>query len=68
MARKKPKAAAAQAWGPGKPLVAQIRGSAVWKEWVERLAKENRQSVAGMIDLALAHYARAHGFSEPPDR
>lgn len=51
-----------------KPIVAQVRGSVRWKEWVESLAKANRQSVATLIDMSLARFARETGFREPPER
>ena len=52
-----------------KPLVLQMRGSAEWKAWVERLAKFDRGSVADVTDRALAAYARLVGFTEkPPER
>ncbi len=67
MARK-PTKKPSQAWASGKPLAAQLRGSAEWKEWLDELAKTNRQSVAGVIDTALARLAREVGFREPPER
>jgi hypothetical protein len=57
-----------QPWGESKPLAAQLRGSPAWKEWLEDLAQHNRQSVAGVIDTALARLARELGFREPPER
>ncbi len=51
-----------------KPVAAQVRGSARWKAWVEGLAKAHRQSVAGVIDTALARLAREIGYREPPPR
>jgi hypothetical protein len=51
-----------------KPIAAQLRGSAQWKAWVEGLAKAQRQSVAGVIDTALARLAREIDYHEPPPR
>jgi hypothetical protein len=52
-----------------KPLAVQVRGSAEWKAWVERLAARDRASVADLTDRALAAYARQIGFAEePPER
>jgi hypothetical protein len=41
-----------------KPLIANFRGSAEFKAWLQRLAVADRQSVAGVIERALVHYAR----------
>jgi len=51
-----------------KPIAAQVRGSARWKRWAQGLAKANRQSVAELIDTALARLAREIGYREPPER
>jgi hypothetical protein len=51
-----------------KPIAAQLRGSAQWKAWVEGLARAQRQSVAGVIDTALARLAREIDYREPPPR
>jgi hypothetical protein len=51
-----------------KPVAAQVPGSIQWKAWVEGLAKAQRQSVAGVIDTALARLAREIGYREPPPR
>ncbi len=56
-----------ESWG-SKPIVASVRGSLEWKQWVEELALENRQSVANLIDMALARLAKDTGFRDPPDR
>ncbi len=52
----------------GQDMAAQVRGTPEWKEWVEELAKANRQSVSGVIDTALARLAKEIGFREPPER
>ncbi len=51
-----------------KPIAATIRGSAEWKGWLEGLAKAHRQSVAGLIDTALARLAKEIGYKDPPER
>jgi len=51
-----------------KAIVASVRGSRQWKKWVEDLAKENRQTVANLIDMALARFAKDTGFRDPPER
>jgi hypothetical protein len=55
-------------FGKKQPVVFTIRGSAEWKAWVERLSDRNRQSVSGLIDTALAKFAREIGFEDPPER
>jgi hypothetical protein len=40
-----------------------------WSAWLERFAKRNRTTVAGVIDRALAEMAKAQGDpEEPPER
>lgn len=52
-----------------KPLIANFRGSIGFKEWLQDLAASDRQSVAGVIERALVHYARSIGFTrEAPER
>lgn len=63
MARaKKPKTKA-----PAKPEAKSIafRVSGDYAAWVDRLAIANRSTVAGLLDQALAKYARDIGFTEP---
>ncbi len=50
------------------PLAVQVRGRPEWKEWVESLAKSERQSVAALVDRALANLAKEAGFRKPPER
>ena len=57
----------------GKPAPAPktlgVRVSAEYSDWVERLAKANRTTIAGLIDQALAGHAERIGFEEaPPER
>jgi integrase len=66
--QKSPGKKSGQVFGKQQPIVAQVRGSAQRKEWLEALAKANRQSVSGLIDTALARLAREIGFREPPER
>jgi hypothetical protein len=68
MGRKNQRPKATVSLGVASPIVASIRGTPEWKTWLEDLAKANRQSVSGMIDLALADYARTRGFKPPPER
>ncbi len=55
-----------EGWNVGKPLAIQVRGSAEWKAWLERLAAFDRATVADVADRAIARYAREIGFPEPP--
>lgn len=50
------------------PIVATVRGSAEWKAWLEGLAERRRQTVAGVIDSAVAQLARECGYPDPPKR
>lgn len=45
-----------------------FRVSAEYSEWVDELATHNRTTIAGLIDQALARYARETGFKSPPER
>ncbi len=68
MARPKKKPDHPSKFGPRQPQAVNLRGSNAWKEWLEELAKANRQSISGVIDTALATFARQIGFREPPQR
>ena len=68
MAKKKVPKPKSEPWGESKPLAAQMRGSEEWKKWLEEFARFNRQSVAGIIDMALTRLARELAFREPPER
>jgi hypothetical protein len=61
MAKKKPKGAPRRG-----PRIIGVRVSDEYAEWVERLAARNRSTVAGLVDQALAKFARDIGFTEPP--
>jgi hypothetical protein len=67
-AKKKKPARIREPWSDVKPIALQVRGSAEWKAWVGKLADTNRQSVAGMVDQALAYWAQKTGFTSPPER
>lgn len=46
-----------------------IRASAAWRAWLEKVASKNRSSISGLIDQAVAKYAREIGIVDlPPDR
>lgn len=51
------------------PKTIGIRASVEWAEWVEGLAKHYRTNVAGIIDRALAEWAKSENYpSVPPER
>lgn len=63
MARPKKSASAPE------PKTIAMRTSGEYAAWVERLAKHNRSTVAGLLDQALVDYAKSVGFTEePPER
>jgi hypothetical protein len=50
------------------PNAITIRGSAEWKDWLDRFASRMRIKPTAIIDLALAKLAEQERFSEPPPR
>jgi hypothetical protein len=50
------------------PNAITIRGSAEWKQWLERFAAKMRVKPTAIIDLALAKLAERERFAEPPPR
>jgi hypothetical protein len=66
VAKKKPKP------GPGddspgadrKPMIVQVRGSAEFKDWAERLARFDNLPLATLVDRALRRYAKDIGFKD----
>lgn len=52
-----------------KPMVVQIRGSAEYKAWAEKLAAFDGSTLAALYDRAARQYAKSIGFHEsPPSR
>ena len=52
---------------PERDLAPQaIRMTREYADWLARLAAFDRRTIAGMIDQAVAMYARDIGFTEPP--
>jgi hypothetical protein len=45
-----------------------FRVNAPYAEWIEAFAAFNRTTYAGLIDQALARYAKEAGFIDPPWR
>lgn len=43
-----------------------FKASQEWSDWLERFAKTNRTTVAGVIDRALAEMAKVQEHPEPP--
>jgi hypothetical protein len=51
------------------PKTIGVRATAEYAEWLERLAKHYRTTVAGVIDRALAEWTETEGYPErPPER
>ena len=51
------------------PKTIGFRVSGEYGEWLDRLAKHHRTTVAGVMDRALAEWAKSQGFEEPaPER
>jgi hypothetical protein len=57
---------------PVKKSIAQnifsIRGTAKWREWLDRFAAHQRVTPTALIDQALTEAARRAGFDTPPPR
>jgi hypothetical protein len=52
-----------------RPIALTIRGRAEWKEWVGKLAEQERISINELVDRALVKYAREVGFKDAaPER
>ena len=54
--------------GSTQPNAITIRGSADWKDWLEKFAAKLRSRPTAVIDLALAKLAEQERFPEPPPR
>lgn len=50
------------------PRTVAMRTSGEYAAWVDRLAEKNRTTVAGLLDQALAAFAKQIGFDEEPPR
>jgi hypothetical protein len=50
------------------PNAITMRGSAEWKDWLDRFAARMRSKPTAIIDLALAKLAEQERFPEPPPR
>lgn len=48
--------------------VMSIRGTAAWKEWLDRYAARRRVPSTALIDQVLAEAAERDGFEPPPPR
>ena len=74
VARKKPPEEPQPPDGP-RPIAIAVRGWPAWKAWADRLRAHTEKKVGvvvslnALVGLALAHYAKAIGFTEePPER
>lgn len=64
----KPELGGPETWKK-KPLILNLRGSEEFKAWLQDLAAADRQSVSGVVERALVHYAKGIGFTkEAPER
>lgn len=52
----------------GQVSIAQLKGSAEWRDWFSRLTEFSRMPGAVLIDLALKEWAERHGFDEAPPK
>jgi hypothetical protein len=43
-----------------------VKGTKEWKAWIEDAALHCRTNVSALVDVAVAEYARAHGYNVPP--
>lgn len=52
-----------------KPIIATLRGSDEFREFLEEVAKKDHRSVASLIERAIVSYAKEVGVTrEPPER
>jgi hypothetical protein len=49
-----------------KPKTIGLRVSGEYGDWLDRLARKYRTTVAGLIDRAVAEWAASQGHEEPP--
>jgi hypothetical protein len=49
-----------------RPVAVTIKGNEEWKAWLEEAAAHCRLSVSALVDLAVARYVKAEGFSKKP--
>ena len=49
-----------------KPMVVQIRGSAEYKAWAEKVAVFDGSTLAALYDRAVRQYAKTIGFPDGP--
>jgi hypothetical protein len=50
-------------------VVLQMKGTAGWKGWLDRLARHLRMPTSAVVDNALVEYAKSRGFTEEaPER
>jgi hypothetical protein len=64
-----PKAQARERDDERKPLVAQLRGSVEFKQWLEELVEFDARPLSMILERALKRYAKEAGFEkEAPKR
>jgi hypothetical protein len=65
----RPKKTAPQPASKPQPKAIAFRAGPEYVAWVDDLASANRSTVSGLLDQALAKYAREIGFTKPiPER
>jgi hypothetical protein len=54
--------------GPARETVVALKGSAVWKAWLDEFAGHCRLGLADTIEQSLDYYAQDRGYHRPPKR
>jgi hypothetical protein len=65
VAKKKTKPEAPPPEPDPRQIVISIKGSADFRDWLNRLADHERVTSVAVIERALVEYAANHGFAEP---
>lgn len=50
------------------PTVKVLKCTPEYGDWLEKFAKQNRTTVAGLFDQSLVEYAKVKGYDAPPPR
>ena len=65
---KKPKAKAKGQPDPGVMTTRALKMRQEYADWMERFARNERVTLASLIDRALASHAARQGYESPPER
>lgn len=68
MARPKKLAPKSEARSERAAILVTLKGSALWKQWVDDLAAHCRTDVSKLIDSALVEFAKSRGFTREAPR